>query len=222
MDDDGRSTCVVLFADLAGFTALTEAHGDLDAADVAERFSALARAALVGDGRIVKTIGDAVMVVASEPRHATETALSLLRAVEREPAFPTVRIGLHEGAVVERDGDFFGTTVNVAARLAAHAHAGELLTTESIATGLAGRDDIDVRSLGELTFKNIATPIDVFSVEDRNRAPKTQVMDPVCHMLVDSDDAPARLPYADRRFSFCSLACAQKFAEHPERYAATD
>jgi adenylate cyclase len=222
MADDRRLTLAVLFADLAGFTALTEAHGDLDAADVATRFSALARAALVGDGRIVKTIGDAVMVVASEPRHAAEAALTLLRAVEREPAFPTVRIGLHAGTVVERDGDVFGTTVNVAARLAAHAHAGELLTTGLVAAGLIDRDDVAVHSLGELTFKNIAEPVEAFSVEDRTRAPNTQVSDPVCRMLVDPNDAPARLPFGERRFYFCSLACAQKFAAQPERYAPND
>src|SRR2546425_308637 len=97
----------VLFADLAGFTALTEAHGDVDAAEVATRFSALASAALTGNTRIVKTIGDAVMIVANEARDAAETALSLLRAVDAEPLFPTVRIGLHVGPVVERASDVF-------------------------------------------------------------------------------------------------------------------
>lgn len=221
MSGDGRSVVAVFFADLAGFTALTEAHGDVDAADVAARFSALAAAALVGDARIVKTIGDAVMVVAGESGHAAQTALSLLQAVEGEPAFPTVRIGLHVGPVVQRGGDVFGATVNVAARLAAHAHAGEILTTGPVAVGLSARDDVAVRSLGELTFKNIGAPVEVFSVEDRTRVPSTQVMDPVCQMLVDPDDAPARLPYGERRFYFCSLACAQRFVEQPDRYVAT-
>jgi len=219
MDDARPLTLAVLFADLAGFTALTEAHGDLDAADVATRFSALATEALVGDARIVKTIGDAVMVVASEPGHGAETALALLRAVDGEPSFPTVRSGLHLGPVVERGSDVFGNTVNIAARLAAHAHPGQLLTTELVASGLSGHDHVAVRSLGELAFKNIAVPVEVFSVEDSTLVANVQVTDPVCHMLVDPDVAPAQLPYGDRQFYFCSLVCAQKFAEQPERYA---
>lgn len=222
MREDERSTKAVLFADLAGFTALTEAHGDLDAADVAGRFTMLATAALCGDSRIVKTIGDAVMVLTSEPADAATTALALLHAVGQEAAFPTVRIGVHAGAVVEREGDVFGTTVNVAARLAAHAHPGGLLTTETIAIQLTGRDNLRVSSLGELSFKNIAEPIQVYSVEDTAGASNSQVTDPVCRMLVDPDDAPARLPFDDRRFFFCSFDCAQKFVGNPAHYARVD
>src|SRR5262245_8473695 len=64
-NDAGRS-CAVAFADLAGYTALTEAHGDIGAADVADRFTQITESVLVGDARIVKTIGDAVMIVGSE------------------------------------------------------------------------------------------------------------------------------------------------------------
>ena len=70
-----------------------------------------------------------------------------------------------------------------------------------------------MRALGELAFKNIAAPIEVFSIEDSTRVANIQVTDPVCHMLVDPDAVPARLPYGDRQFYFCSLVCAQKFAE---------
>ncbi len=216
---EGRLTLAVLFADLAGFTALTEAHGDVDAADIAERFSILAQQVLFGDARIVKTIGDAVMIVTSDPAHAGAIALALLRAVEGEKAFPTVRIGLHLGPVVERAGDVFGTTVNVAARLAAHAHAGQLLTTAHIAERLKDGDDLEIRSLGELTFKHISGSVEVFWVEDRGRPPSVQVTDPVCHMVLDVDDAAARLSHAERSFYFCSITCAQRFIDAPEQYA---
>jgi class 3 adenylate cyclase len=209
----------VLFADLAGFTALTEVHGDLDAADVADRFCALAMTSMSGDARLIKTIGDAVMIAANDAAAAVATALSLLRAVDSEPSFPTVRIGLHAGPVVERAGDLFGTTVNLAARLAAHAHTGEILTTEPVVRGLSAEPSLRISSLGELTFKNVTDPIEVFSIEDPTLMVDTETIDPVCRMVMDADDAPARLPYGDRRFFFCSLECAQKFAAHPERYA---
>jgi YHS domain-containing protein len=70
-----------------------------------------------------------------------------------------------------------------------------------------------------LTFKNVPAPIEVFSIEDPTRAIDAETTDPVCHMVVD---APARLPYGDHRYFFCSFACAQKFAEHPERYVSTE
>jgi YHS domain-containing protein len=143
----------------------------------------------------------------------------VLRAVENEPSFPTVRIGLHAGAVVERDGDLFGATVNLAARLAAHAHAGEILTTESVVAALADDGALRVSSLGVIAFKNVASPLEVFSIEDPTLTVDTATTDPVCRMLVDADDSPARLPYGDHRYFFCSFACAQKFAANPGQYA---
>ena len=83
----------IAFADLAGYTALTEAHGDdgaADVADVAERFFELTVSVLRGDGRIVKTIGDAVMIVTSEAIDGLETGLEVLRVVEHDPHFPGV------------------------------------------------------------------------------------------------------------------------------------
>jgi adenylate cyclase len=219
-EHDSRQT--VLFADLAGFTALTEAHGDLDAADVASRFSALTVSALVGETRLVKTIGDAVMLAGTAPESAVTTALGLLHAVDEEPFFPTVRIGVHTGPVVERDGDIYGGTVNLAARLAAHAHAGEILATGPVVAHLGSPGSLRVSSLGELMFKHVPAPIEVFSIEDPTRTIDAETTDPVCHMVVDADDAPARLPYGDHRYFFCSFACAQKFAEQPGRYVTAE
>jgi len=210
----------VMFADLAGFTALTEAHGDGGAADVAGRFTELAEAALVGDGRIVKTIGDAVMVMAPDGQAGLATAMGLLRAVEAEPDFPGVRAGLHAGPVVERRGDVFGATVNVAARLTEHAHIGQLLTTQAVVDATVG-DDLVVQALGSTRLKNVGEPVELFAIEDRSRIPASQVMDPVCRMFVDADDAPARLPWRDRIWSFCSFECAAAFGADPDRYSAT-
>jgi class 3 adenylate cyclase len=69
--------CTFLFADLAGFTALTEAHGDLDAADIAARLHALARECLEGESHLVKTMGDGVLIAAPTVRDGLQTALRL-------------------------------------------------------------------------------------------------------------------------------------------------
>ena len=209
----------VLFADLAGFAALTEAHGDGGAADVAERFSVLAHLSLAGSAQLVKTIGDAVMIVAAEGHAGVETALSLLRAVDAEPGFPGVRMGLQVGPVVERGGDVFGATVNVAARLAEHAHIGQLVTTAAVVDLAGPPGEVHVQALGPTRLKNIAVELDLFSMAVESHRPTTQVIDPVCRMLVDADDPPARLPWDHRIWSFCSFKCATAFASDPEHYS---
>jgi class 3 adenylate cyclase/YHS domain-containing protein len=210
----------VLFADLSGFTALTEAHGDGAAADVAGRFTSLA-ASVIGDGaRVVKTIGDAVMVVTPDGRSGLEAGVALLHSVDDEPAFPGVRIGVHLGPVVERAGDLFGATVNLAARLAGHARVGQALVTAPIAALVNPEDSVRLSRLGPTHLKNISQPVELFSIEDACREPLAQVMDPVCRMFVDADEAPAQLPWADRVWRFCSFDCARVFSEAPDRYVA--
>jgi adenylate cyclase len=210
----------IAFADLAGYTALTEVHGDVGAADVAQRFFELARSVLVGDARIVKTIGDAVMIVAAEPEHGLRIGLDLLRAVEREPDFPGIRVGVHHGAIVERGGDVFGATVNVAARLTAHAGVGQLLTTAAIATRVEHHPQLTTTTLGAVWLKNVSDPVEVYAVADHTSEASSQVLDPVCRMFVDADRAPARLPWGGRGWLFCSFECASRFSQDPERFSA--
>lgn len=96
------------FADLSGYTALTEAHGDDTAADVAERFYSAARGAVRPGVRFVKTIGDAVMLASTDVVALLESMRALARAVESEPRFPSLRAGLHFGTATARGDDFFG------------------------------------------------------------------------------------------------------------------
>jgi len=208
----------VMFADLAGFTALTEAHGDSRAVDAAVRFGELAEGSLGDGARVVKTIGDAVLVVAPDARSGVDAALSILRRVDTEPEFPGVRVGLHAGPVLERLGDVFGATVNIAARLAERAHVGQLLTTAATATLVSDLAHVSVRSLGPTRLKNIGEALELFSIEDTQHEPLARVLDPVCRMYVDADEAPARLPWGDRIWSFCSFECASTFVAAPERF----
>ena len=116
----------VLFADLCGYEILTEARGDSAAADVATRFAGLARAALSGGARLLKTLGDGVLIVAPDPAAARTTANCLRELVRRDADLPPVRVGVCDGTVVWRDGDVYGATVNQAARLADAAHPWEI------------------------------------------------------------------------------------------------
>jgi class 3 adenylate cyclase/YHS domain-containing protein len=210
----------VAFADLAGYTALTEAHGDVGAADVADRFTHITESVLIRDARIVKTIGDAVMIVTADARDGVRIGLDLLSAVEAESRFPGVRIGVHFGPIVQRRGDIFGATVNIAARLTAHAHVGQLLTTDVIANELLDDAALMITALGPTWLKNVGEPVELYWVVDHTSPPTTQVVDPVCRMFVDADRAPAKLPWSGHSWHFCSFECAASFMANPAKYAS--
>ncbi len=204
-----------VFADLSGYTALTEAHGDKDAAAVSGRFAGLARIATDGSGELVKTIGDAVMLALYDAASAIRTACMLRELAHSEHRFPGLRIGMHCGTAVEQNGDYFGATVNLAARVAAHAKVGQVLCTESVIAGSTNLIGVEYRPVGDALFKNVSMPVGVFELllPDARAA----AIDPVCRMRVD--DANAFTVEVDgRRVAFCSEGCSRLFLDAPERY----
>ena len=137
------------FIDLTGFTRYTEEEGDLEALDVVENFVRNVEATLPPEATIVKTIGDEVMVVSPDPGSLTEWAVSLLA---RFPERPQPRVGIHYAQAVYRDGDYFGTHVNLAHRVVGRALAGEVMVTDTVAGSLAERGlscDRDRRGVAE-------------------------------------------------------------------------
>src|SRR5207244_12838389 len=121
----------VLFTDRVGVTALTEARGDDGGAEIALGFYEQVRR-LLPDHRAeeVKTIGDALMLRCEDPRLAIRLGLRIVDDLEELPGFPPVRVGMHTGTAVTRAGDWYGTTVNVAARLCGATGGGQVLVSE--------------------------------------------------------------------------------------------
>lgn len=133
----GRLTLAVAFIDLARFTSMTQAMGDLVAADVLDRSSDLVRrAVLSAGGRLVKQIGDEFMLVFHGADHALAATAAIRSAAGAEPAFLATRIGVHFGSVLCREGDYIGATVNIAARVTAQAAPHQLLVTDAVRTAL--------------------------------------------------------------------------------------
>src|SRR6202000_2886222 len=130
----GQIPVTLCFIDLTGFTAFTEAEGDIEALDVVEKFVETVEATLPRDATIVKTIGDEVMVVSPDPASLTEWAVAFLGRFDRRPV---PRVGIHSGDAVYRDGDYFGSHVNLAHRIVNRALAGEVVVTDE---GEATRD----------------------------------------------------------------------------------
>jgi len=149
-----------IFSDLVGFTALTEANGDHRAAELALDFYERVRPMLADhSAEEVKTIGDAVMLRCDDPALAVRLGLRIVSGLEAVPGFPPVRVGMHTGPAVQRAGDWYGATVNVAARLCAAAGGGEVLVGESTlrAAGRVRKVKLDERRLHWL--KNVTEPI---------------------------------------------------------------
>jgi adenylate cyclase len=219
MTDRTRTTdTAVAFADLAGFTALTEAHGDATAADIAERLIAVAESVLSSEDRLVKTLGDAVLLTSLDALSGITLVQRLFEACEADARFPDVRAGLHYGPVIHRGGDIFGSTVNIAARIAARAGGGEILLTRPVADAAAAAD-IRTRRLGLIALRNLTEPVELFELV-RSAAPDRTV-DPVCRMMVHPANAAGRLAYRGVDYLFCSLECAAKFAAHPDQFGAS-
>ena len=152
-----------LFADLVGFTSFTEQAGDEAAADVAVAFQERAeRLAADYDCDVVKKLGDAVMIHGRDAMRVVALALRLRRELAQERLCPPLRMGVHSGSAVQRAGDWYGATVNVAARVADAAGAGEILlsvaTRERISRGGVRTADRGARSL-----KNVAAPLALFA-----------------------------------------------------------
>lgn len=210
----------VAFVDLAGYTALTDTHGDNTAADLATRFAQLALDALEPGEQLIKCIGDAVMVTAPNPVAGVALIGRLCAATDTEPTFPVVRAGLHHGPVAERDGDVFGATVNLASRVAAQAAGSQVLITAAVAQP-ATEAGYDIRVLGTVSLRNLPEPVELFELAPCPR-PHQRVIDPVCRMALDRTTAPARLSHRGHDHWFCSLECAATFATDPDRYPSQE
>lgn len=219
-DEDDHGTPAEMhtfsFVDLAGFTAATEIHGDSTAVELAERLVEVATASLGSGDQLVKSIGDAVMLVSDTPLGAIRLVGAICNALDDEPAFPVLRAGMHEGQAIARNDDWFGGAVNLAARVAAHAAGDQVLSTTSVAYAAAGAG-FETRPLGEARLRNVREPVPLFEVVACPTLPD-RVIDPVCHMAVDRRAAPGRLRHGDHEHLFCSLECAGTFAADPDRY----
>ncbi len=146
------------FLDLVGYTHLTEQQGDATAAALAETLAVLVdRSSREHGGVPVKWLGDGVMVHYREPAGAVLSALGLVAQLP-EAGLPPAHVGVAAGPVVVQGGDYFGRTVNLAARIAARAQAGQVLASQSVASS-GPPAGVRFVELGELELKGFADPV---------------------------------------------------------------
>jgi len=207
------AVATVAFVDLAGFSAIADVYGDASAIAILGHFEALVRDALGGLGPPIKWIGDEAMFGFPDPATALKVLGHLLPACRAEPRIPLTRTGLNHGPVLRRGNDLFGSTVNVAARIAALASPGQLLATRPVAD-VAAASGIVVQDIGDVALRSIADPVPLHSIE-LAPAPDSAWIDPVCKM---------HAPYEAYRRSaptgpwFCSERCAEAYRRSPGTY----
>ena len=208
-----------LFADIAGFTALTEAHGDEEAAALVTEFGDAVRAELPRfDGVFVKSIGDALMLRVPEPAQAVLLGLRIANDVMAAHRAPAVRVGMHYGPCVERGGDYFGAAVNLAARVSGEAVGGEVLLTAQTAALAPDVEGVLYEPRGRRRLRNLSEPVTLFAAVRSGLTDARLAIDPVCQMAVDPDHAAGRLTYEGTAYFFCTLECAGQFAQRPEDF----
>jgi adenylate cyclase len=153
----GRMRVAIAFADLAGYTRMTEEEGELEALDAVERFVESVELTLPDDARVIKTIGDEVMVVGADPAALVDWAVGFQR---RETERPLPRIGLHCGEALYRDGDYYGRDVNIASRVSARSAGGEVLVTRPVVR--AAGPHLEFERIGEIKLKGFRQPTEIF------------------------------------------------------------
>jgi adenylate cyclase len=159
LEDDesaaGRVRVAVAFADLAGYTRFTEEEGEEEALSSVERFVEGVTHSLPEDARVVKTIGDEVMVVGTDVEALVDWAVGFVGTAEERPE---PRLGINYGSTLYRDGDYFGREVNLASRVVARARGGEVLVTDSVVEGVSGSSRLRFEAIGEVKLKGFDEP----------------------------------------------------------------
>lgn len=218
-DAPGQIRRAIMFVDLASFTPLAEAMGDVRALAILDRFGAFTRKAVQRcHGRIVKQIGDAFMIVFSECYSAVSCGLELEEESTKEPSFPAIRIGMHWGSVLYREGDYLGSNVNIASRLAEEAHRHQFLVTDEVRRRAKSYEAAEFVRLGRKRLKGLAAELDIFEVRVVDLRELDRVPDPVCGMELGPHEIAARLTVDGHEHFFCSDDCLRKFVKAPERY----
>ncbi|MDE0803756.1 MAG: YHS domain-containing protein [Acidimicrobiales bacterium] len=208
----------VAFLDLTRFTTLTDVHGDQKAAEVIDQFLNAVTAEIGGRGRVVKTLGDGVLLELVNPGASIGIADRISHRLHERSGLPELTGGICTGPVVDRGDDILGSTVNLAARLAELAPAGELRVTEPPARAAADAG-WSVEPLGPIEIRGFQDPVDLYSVLLCH--PSDCVTDPVCGMRLTAGDDTPTVQYDGEMSWFCSASCRDRFNATPARYDTT-
>jgi class 3 adenylate cyclase len=201
--EQAEQNMAILFADLSGYTALTETHGPSIAADVIDAYTRLVKDSLAGSSRLHQRTGDEVMIVSPSADDLFKTAIQIMQKSSSENNFLQLHGGLHYGNVLYRGGHYFGNAVNIASRIATSAAKGTFLCSEAIVNQLNERSSYTLRSQGSQYFKNVSGEKYLFELAVNDKP--SYAVDPVCRMLIQDEKKAVSLQ--EYGIFFCSDQC---------------
>jgi adenylate cyclase len=167
----GAVDVTLVFCDIKDFTAYAEARGDAAAVAAIERFAAIVSSELGEGGRVVKAMGDGYMLSFPDPGAGVRACLSVIERMREEDA-PGVHASVHRGVALYRDGDYFGRTVNLAARLLGLAGGDEVVASEAVVA--ATRDAFGWVSGGPRRLRGVGEPVEVYRLAPRGTDPSSR------------------------------------------------
>ena len=156
----GAAEVAILFCDLKDFTAYAEREGEGAAINAIEDLASIVTEECRNDGRVVKGLGDGYMLSFSDPHHAVDTGWRVIER-RRESDGPGIHASLHQGVAIAHDGDYFGTVVNVAARILGAARRDELMATEVVAEATP---EFDWQHAGGSYIRGVPETIDLYKL----------------------------------------------------------
>jgi len=200
----------ILMADLTGYTALTETHGAVSAADLIDRYLDIVEDCLVGDSRLTERTGDEVMIVSASPDHLLASAYMIMKTTANEDNFLQVHGGLHFGKLLKRRTSYFGSALNLTSRIAAKADPGTFWCSEEFINSLSDKSLVKLSAKGKHSFKNISGLQEMYELSHDSKS--SFVIDPVCRMMILDTTNAIKHP-ASGDVYFCSTACLEKYTK---------
>ncbi len=201
----------ILMADLSGYTALTETHGSVSAADLIDRYLEIVESCLVGDSTIKELTGDEVMIVSKSPDFLLASAYQIMKATSGEDNFLQVHGGLHFGKVLKRRDSYFGSSINLTSRIAAKADPGTFWCSEEFVNSLSHNSLVQMHAKGKHSFKNVSGDWEIFEVRSDDK--KSFYIDRVCKMMILDTSRAVKHPTEEDTY-FCSSACLDIFLKN--------
>ena len=203
----------ILMADLTGYTAMTDIHGGASAAKMVDKYLLLVDKACCGQCKPVQRIGDQVVMISEKAIDVAMTAQCLNILTLEEHDFLAVHSGIHFGSIFEKNGNYFGSTINIASRIMNLAKRGQVLCSDAFVNKIGIQSAFEVKPLGKAKLKNVSKEIEIYELFSPSKVTSSFPIDPVCHMHVDPTKCDISLQYEGEHYYFCSQQCLNLFME---------
>lgn len=200
----------ILIADLSGYTALTEVHGSQSAADLIDKYIAIVNQSLSESCFLHERVGDEVMILAENAEDLLITVDELRKKLSKENYFLQIHAGMHFGPLLKRGNGYFGSALNITARIASSSNPGSIKCSGDFLWQLCSVSARKFRYSGKNRFKNVGAEFETYELIEQQ--PKDIYVDPICRMVV-CDDAEAFLFEGEEELRFCSRECVHEYSE---------